>query len=155
MKVKNYRESIKEGSISFNASSPFLEWVYGLKAKRIIRKIRKSKRLPKATKITYEDIERRQDNLLANNVAIDNLTVVDIYTTKQGDSAGAMTLTCEDANHNEITIRTIVLKDEVGNVITQEYFKGKNISVTSGIFDKFDGEYQIRVFGLANIIINN
>lgn len=107
-----------------------------------------------ATKITYEDIQTRKDNLLANNVAIDNLTVTDIYTTKQGDSAGAMTLTCVDKDGNEIIIRTIVLKDQEGNVITEEYFANKNISVTSGIFDQFDGEYQIRVFGLANIIIN-
>lgn len=107
-----------------------------------------------ATKITYADIQERKDNLLANNVAIDNLTVTEIYTTKQGDSAGAMTLTCVDKDGNEIIIRTIVLKDKDGNVITQEYFANKNISVTSGIFDQFDGEYQIRVFGLANIIIN-
>lgn len=108
-----------------------------------------------ATKITYADIQSRKDNLLANNVAVENLKVTEIYTTKQGDSAGAMTLTCEDAQGNEITIRTIVLKDEEGNLITDTYFKGKNITITSGIFDKFDGEYQIRVFGLANIIINN
>ena len=108
-----------------------------------------------ATKITYEDIVSRKDNLLANNVAIDNLTVKEIYTTKNGDSAGAMTLTCEDADKNVVIIRTIVLKDSEGNLITKEYFLGKNISVTSGIFDQFDGEYQIRVFGLANIIINN
>ena len=108
-----------------------------------------------ATKITYADIQSRKDNLLANNVAVENLKVTEIYTTKQGDSAGAMTLTCEDAQGNEITIRTIVLKDAEGNLITETYFKGKNITITSGIFDKFDGEYQIRVFGLANIIINN
>lgn len=107
-----------------------------------------------ATKITYEDIQTRKDNLLANNVAIDDLTVTSIYTTSQGDSAGAMTLTCKDRNNNVIIIRTIVLKDEEGNIITEEYFANKNISVTSGIFDQFDGEYQIRVFGLANIIIN-
>lgn len=107
-----------------------------------------------ATKITYEDIQTRKDNLLANNVAIDDLTVTSIYTTSQGDSAGAMTLTCKDRNNNVIIIRTIVLKDAEGNIITEEYFANKNISVTSGIFDQFDGEYQIRVFGLANIIIN-
>ena len=65
-----------------------------------------------------------------------------------------MTLTCKDRNNNVIIIRTIVLKDAEGNIITEEYFANKNISVTSGIFDQFDGEYQIRVFGLANIIIN-
>lgn len=108
-----------------------------------------------ATKITYADIQSRKDNLLANNVAIDNLTVKEIYTTSKGDSAGAMTLTCQDKDGNTIVIRTIVLKDSEGNVVTQEYFAGKNISVTTGIFDQFDGEYQIRVFGLAHITINN
>ena len=108
-----------------------------------------------ATKITYADIQTRKDNLLANNVAIDNLTVKEIYTTSKGDSAGAMTLTCQDKDGNTIVIRTIVLKDSEGNLITQEYFAGKNISVTTGIFDQFDGEYQIRVFGLAHITINN
>ena len=108
-----------------------------------------------ATKITYADIQTRKDNLLANNVAIDNLTVKEIYTTSKGDSAGAMTLTCQDKDGNTIVVRTIVLKDSEGNVVTEEYFAGKNISVTTGIFDQFDGEYQIRVFGLAHITINN
>ena len=108
-----------------------------------------------ATKITYADIQSRKDNLLANNVAIDNLTVKEIYTTSKGDSAGAMTLTCQDKDGNTIVVRTIVLKDSEGNVVTEEYFAGKNISVTTGIFDQFDGEYQIRVFGLAHITINN
>ena len=66
-----------------------------------------------------------------------------------------MTLTCLDADDNTVIVRTIVLKDEEGNIITKERFEGKNISITTGIFDQFDGEYQIRVFGLANIIINN
>ena len=108
-----------------------------------------------ATKITYADIQTRKDNLLANNVAIDNLTVKEIYTTSKGDSAGAMTLTCQDKDGNTIVVRTIVLKDSEGNVVTESYFAGKNISVTTGIFDQFDGEYQIRVFGLAHITINN
>ena len=51
MKFSNNKQS--ENKISFNAHSPLIEWFYRLKAKFIIRKIRKQYKIPKTTPITY------------------------------------------------------------------------------------------------------
>lgn len=106
------------------------------------------------TSITYETIQTRQDNLLATYVSLNTLQVNRTYTTPDGDSKGAMTLDCTDANGNEIVIRTGVLKYEDGTLVTEDAFINKNISVI-GIFDKFNGEYQVRVLQYTNITFNN
>jgi DNA/RNA endonuclease YhcR with UshA esterase domain len=54
-----------------------------------------------------------------------------------------MTLTCE-VDGVTISVRTIVLTDDNGNVITADAYRGKTIDV-KGIVDCFDGEYQIKV----------
>ena len=91
-------------------------------------------------------------------VAMKNLQVVDVYTTKTGDSAGAMTLTCR-VDGKEIDVRTEVLKDATGNVITESYFAGKTIDV-QGLIDYFDlndtgnGTYQIKIYSLDDVVIH-
>ena len=79
------------------------------------------------------------------------LTVVDAYTTtdEESSSKGAITLTCEVDGVN-VTVRTTVLRDADGNVITQDAYLGKTIDV-KGIVDYFDGSYQIKVFVPENI----
>ena len=91
---------------------------------------------------------------LGTSVAMENLQVVDAYTTDNTDSSsyGAITLICE-AEGGNITIRTVPMKDENGNLITQDLYLGKTIDV-KGIVDFFDGGYQIKVFTPDNIIIN-
>ena len=44
----------------------------------------------------------------------------------------------------QIDVRTIVLTDDNGNIITADAYKGKTIDV-KGIVDCFDGDYQIKV----------
>lgn len=83
--------------------------------------------------------------IMSTTVSIKNVKVKSIYTTATGNSAGAMTLTCEDGNGNTIKIRTEVLKDENNNVITKDKYLNKTISV-KGIIEKFDGEYQVKVY---------
>lgn len=96
---------------------------------------------------------------VSTSIAMNNLKVVDIYTTSKGDSAGAMTLTCEDASGKQIDIRTEVLKDANGNLITESYFMGKTIDV-KGVIDYFDlnntgnGTYQIKVYTLVDITVH-
>ena len=96
---------------------------------------------------------------VSTTISMKNLYVKDVYTTKSGNSAGAMTLTCEDANGNEIDIRTEVLKDANGNVVTQNAYLGRNIDVT-GLIDYFDlnntgnGTYQIKVFVTSDITVH-
>ena len=74
------------------------------------------------------------------------LKVVDAYTTDNEDSSskGAITLFCEK-DGVKITVRTVVLRDSDGNLITQDAYVGKTIDV-KGIIDRFDGAYQIKVF---------
>lgn len=86
-------------------------------------------------------------------ISMKDLTVVDVYTTHNGgESDGAMTLTCE-SDGIEITVRTIVLYDENGELITESAFLDKTIDVV-GIVDYFSGEYQIKVFSTDDITVH-
>ncbi len=90
---------------------------------------------------------------IATSVSMKNLKVVSIYTTtnEESSSNGAMTLTCE-VDGITIPVRTIVLKDQDGKTVTADAFKDKTIDV-KGLIDCFDGEYQIKVFSLTDIVI--
>ena len=82
---------------------------------------------------------------LGTSVELKNLYVKSVYTTQSDNtnSDGAMTLTCE-ADGVTIDVRTIVLTDDNGNIITADAYKGKTIDV-KGIVDCFNGDYQIKV----------
>ena len=89
------------------------------------------------------------------SVAVTDLYVYDAYTTKTEGSAskGAITLYCQ-AGNCRVAVRTIVLYDENGELVTQDRFIGKTIDVR-GLIDYFDGSYQIKVFNTDDIIIHN
>ncbi len=88
---------------------------------------------------------------LGTSISMENLKVVDIYTTTTEASNGAMTLTCE-VDGVEVDVRTVVLFDENGEKLTADDFMGKTIDV-KGIIDYFSGDYQIKVFSAKNIIV--
>ena len=92
---------------------------------------------------------------LANgsSVSMKGLTVKSVYTTQSenGSSNGAMTLTCE-VDGKTVSVRTIVLRDQDGNIITEDAYKGKTIDV-KGIIDCYNGEYQIKVFSKDSITV--
>lgn len=92
---------------------------------------------------------------LSTSVEMKNLTVKSIYTTNSAESSsnGAMTLTCE-VDGKTVSVRTAVLRDADGNVVTADAYRGKNIDV-KGIVDYYDGNYQIKVFTVSNITVNN
>lgn len=92
--------------------------------------------------------------IMNTTVSMNNLVVKSIYTTKNEDSSsyGAMTLTCE-ANGVTIYIRTVVLSDDNGELITEDMYKGKTIDV-KGIVDFYDDNYQIKVFDAKDILIH-
>ncbi|MDE7406003.1 MAG: hypothetical protein K2M89_03935, partial [Clostridiales bacterium] len=85
------------------------------------------------------------------SVTVDNLTVIDTYTTKTGNSKGAISLTCRAEDGTIITVRTTVLTDENGEVIKEEMYAGKTINV-KGIVDYYKqeghdtGNYQVKVY---------
>ncbi len=78
--------------------------------------------------------------IMSTTVTLNDLTVIDTYTTQSGNSAGAMSLTCQAADGTEIVIRTEVLKEADGTVITADKYMGKKITV-KGIVDKYQTEY--------------
>ena len=91
---------------------------------------------------------------LGTTVSMKNLVVTRVYTTTNEDSSqhGALTLTCE-VNGVTVSIRTSVLKDAEGNLITAEYFNGKTIDIR-GVVDSYGSEYQIRVTTLGDIVVH-
>lgn len=91
---------------------------------------------------------------MSTSISMESLTVTDVYTTEKEDSSsnGAMTLSCESADGTVVKVRTLVLTDETGQVVTEETYQGKTIDVR-GIVDYFDGEYQIKVFSAKDIIV--
>ena len=94
---------------------------------------------------------------LYSTVRLEGLKVKRTYTTNNGgDNDGAISLTCEDASGNQITVRTIVLKNDDGTVVNASVFEGKTINV-NGVVDyySFDGSsdnaYQIKVFSMEDV----
>lgn len=92
---------------------------------------------------------------MSTSIAMNDLKVVSVYTTdnEESSSNGAMTLTCE-VDGVRISVRTVVLRDSSGNLITAETYQGKVIDV-KGVVDYFDGNYQIKVFSANDITIHN
>ena len=90
----------------------------------------------------------------ATSIGMDDLTVKSVYTTtdEESSSKGAMTLTCE-RDGITVTVRTAVLRDEDGNVITADRYEGQTIDV-KGIVETFDGTYQIKVFTPKQITVH-
>ena len=93
--------------------------------------------------------------VLHSTAIFKNLTIKSVYTTKEGDSKGAMTITCQDANGNKFTIRTIVLVDSATqNQVTADFFPvGSNIDVR-GIVDFYDGTYQLKLLSIKDVTFN-
>lgn len=90
-----------------------------------------------------------------STVSVSGLKVKSLYTTQDGDSKGAISITCETAAGSTITVRTEVLKNEDGSTVTQDQFPiGSTIDV-KGIIDYYKGSYQIKVFAFSDISINN
>jgi hypothetical protein len=115
----------------------------------------------------FEDTEKkeeynglsRREIMLHTYVTSKNLVVKDVYTTKTGDHAGAMSITCEDASGKTVNVRTELLyKEDKETLLTEDEIKGKTITVT-GIVDIYvqegqtDEQYQIRVFGIKDLVI--
>ena len=91
---------------------------------------------------------------LSSSVSMQKLKVTKIYTTSNEDSSskGAMTLTCKAPDGTTISVRTVVLYDENGNMVKADAYEGKTINVC-GIVDYFNGKYQIKVSSAKDITI--
>lgn len=94
-----------------------------------------------------------QEMAVSTSISMKNLKVVKTYTTTnpESDDCGAMTLTCM-AGDERISVRTEVLKDADGKLITADAYEGKTIDV-EGIVDHYEGNYQIRVYTPQDITV--
>ncbi len=92
--------------------------------------------------------------VLSTSVAMKDLKVQSIYTTTNEDSSskGAMTIRCL-VNGISVSVRTGVLYDDDGKLITADAYKNKTIDV-KGIVDYFDGDYQIKVYDPDDITVH-
>lgn len=100
-----------------------------------------------------EAVVKKAEYVLNASVSMDNLKVVETYTTQSATSSnGAITLTCESEDGIRVTVRTNVLYDDNKNLITADRYEGKNISV-SGVVEYFSGNYQIKVLSDKQITI--
>lgn len=90
--------------------------------------------------------------VLDTSISMNGLTVQSIYTTQDGDSAGAMTLTCRAEDGTEIVVRTTVFKNADGTLMTEDDYLGKTINV-KGFVNLFDGSYQINVLAPKYVTI--
>ena len=98
--------------------------------------------------------ERPYAELAMNSsISMENLLVKSIDTTNDVRSAsrGAMTLHCL-ADGQEIQIRTAVLRDKEGNLITEEAYLGKTINVR-GVVSSFGDVFQFKVYSPKDITI--
>lgn len=106
--------------------------------------------------ITVNDEEKEfsyAELSVATSISMKNLKVVDTYTTESNTSSnGAMTLSCI-VDGVRIAVRTTVLKDANGEVVTADAFANKTIDV-QGIVDFYEGTYQIKVMSYNDITIH-
>ena len=101
---------------------------------------------------------------LHTTISMENLRVVDSYTTTNPDSSskGAITLYCQAPDGTEIIVRTAVLCTADKQLVTADLFEGKTINV-KGIVDYYDpdsGEestgdfhYQVKALSFEDITI--
>ena len=113
--------------------------------------------LTKKVSIAFEDEVKEFDYAelaLYTSVEMRDLKVKSIYTTDNEESSqnGAMTITCE-VDGKTLTVRTTVLWDENGQKITADLFENATIDV-KGLVDRYDGEYQIKVFSIDDITLH-
>lgn len=90
-----------------------------------------------------------------SSATVKNLTVLEVYTTKEGSSAGAMSITCEDEDGNEIVLRTGVLLDSNGSTVTYESFPVGSVLDAKGVIDVYNGDYQLKVFSLDDVTFHS
>ena len=91
---------------------------------------------------------------LFSTVSVKGLKVLSTYTTKEGDHAGAISITCETASGKQIVVRTEVLRDADGNTVKESIFEIGSYIDVKGIIDFYQNSYQVKVFDIADVTFN-
>ncbi|MDE7213154.1 MAG: thermonuclease family protein [Anaeroplasmataceae bacterium] len=103
------------------------------------------------TTITPDELKNATSIMERLLVKLENVKVTDMYTTKQGDSTGAITIT-GTVNGKTVTIRTSVLRKENFEIITESYFEGKTITVV-GLIETYENTKQVKVVSIDDVTI--
>ena len=108
---------------------------------------------------TENETFKNAELLVSASVSMKKLLVTSVYTTSNtsSDDYGAMTLTCKAEDGTVISVRTEVLKDENGELITASFFRNKTIDV-KGIVEFYQpdggtGKYQIRAYTMDDFVV--
>lgn len=91
---------------------------------------------------------------LHSTISVTNLTVQSVYATVSDTASdGALTITCRDAYGKTIKVRTDskLIRDDQSIVVASDFPAGTVISV-KGIVDIFNGNYQVKVFNIKDIV---
>lgn len=91
--------------------------------------------------------------VMDSTASLNGLTVQRVYTTTNEDSSnkGAMSITCVDANGNEIVVRTTVLKNADGSLVTYEAFPIGSVIDVKGLVDCYEGTYQLQLTTMDDV----
>ncbi|MCM1131152.1 MAG: thermonuclease family protein [Roseburia sp.] len=103
----------------------------------------------KVTTISAEDLLNASSSKERLLVKLENVKVVSMYTTKEGDSAGAITITGE-VDGKTVKIRTSVLRKENYELITESYFENKTITVV-GLLETYENSKQVKVVSIDDV----
>ncbi len=92
---------------------------------------------------------------IGTSASVSNLTVKSVYTTSNEESSqlGAMTITCQAEDGTEMTVRTVVLYDAEGNLVTAEDYPAGTVISVRGVIDAYNGTYQLKVFSVNDISV--
>ena len=88
---------------------------------------------------------------------LENLTIIRTYTTTDptSSSQGAISIYCEDENGVKITLRTVVMLNPDGSLVTADAFPvGSKINAV-GLVDYYNGTYQLEIYSPNDITFVN
>lgn len=85
---------------------------------------------------------------------LENLTITETYTTdNNGKNDGAISITCVAEDGTEIVLRTVVMLNSDGSLVTKDAFPvGAKIAYAKGIVDAYNGDYQLKIFSPDDIV---
>ena len=88
---------------------------------------------------------------------LENLTIKSTYTTDNGgNNDGAISITCVAEDGTEVVLRTVVMLDSNGDLITKDIFPvGAKIAYAKGVVDAYNGQYQLKIFTPDDIVFAN
>ena len=79
---------------------------------------------------------------------LENLTIVRLHTTTDptSSSKGAISITCQAADGTQIVLRTVVMLNADGSLVTEDAFPVGSVIDARGIVDCYNGSYQLKIF---------